>query len=452
MQYKQKNFLMSALVAVLGFALVTASGCTDGDSNNSKDDDANKVTVKVSEWKSLKNGTKFAIGTANKVDHLAASGNKWLYVASGASLFAVNGDKSADIADDAKWGKINFAATGLTPAAAKIADLTTSFDKIERLAPTSTGVMMSGSHTTASATAGAAALVTGNTVTATWAPVATNTTHVGVAGAADGHALLAGVLKKKNGKEYPYVQYVVNTFNANQNRTINGFIGDNTVVGALAVNYKAATAFAGADEGHHFVSVGSAGDTKSAIVTKLGIRVYADADAVGTDTAIADPVAEGVAARWVVDTGVAGNDGINAVAGSGDLIFVALKSNGSDKKGGVAVYNAKTPTSSPAAVHKGWLNVDVLNFAVDNGGKVWAVTKKALFEVKANGEQGAELKADADVPSEASAAGNYAKNGNLLPNDNITDAKFAGDALVIATNNNGIVIRMPAVDQKINKK
>lgn len=461
MQYKKRNLWSLALAGAL--ALAFASGCNDNDPSIPSD---GKKNIAVREWKQIKKSTNFN-PTDDKVSKLAVSEDgKFLYAAgTGTELFVadLNGGV-ADIANDGKWKKVDFANTTLNASssavAGKVNGLSASMNSILHLRPTATGVMISGKHSVRGKTAGAAALMSGASFKAAWAPV-DGDTHIGTAGVDVGVALNAGVLKKKNGKEYPYVQYVLDGsgFDAAQNRTIDQSIDATGVVAQLGVNYRADTAFNEDDGMHHFASGKIGVDMKSMIITKVGVRVYADADTVGTNTKIADAVADhGVAAAWKMakDDGAAvasapDNNVINAVAVAGEYLYIALKSTGSaENTGGVATY--KLDGTAHAGPRKSsWDKVDVLALAVE-GGKVWAVVKDGLYEAKAEGTKGNKLALRPTVPTDYSAMDESARyDMGSIPSDKITDAKFVGQSLVISTDGDGLYVSMPEVTKTYDK-
>ncbi len=112
--------------------------------------------------------------------------------------------------------------------------------------------------------------------------------------------------------------------------------------------------------------------------------------------------------------------------------------------GGVAVYDFVTPADSkaPAAA---WDQYDVLALTVDPAGKVWAVSKTGLMLANPDGSQGGLMKTTT-VPAYDSVVNNgkYDKTP-LLPADNISDACFVGNNLVISTTDQGLIYRLAPV-------
>ena len=413
MQYKQKNFLMSALVAVLGFALVTSTGCdTDGD-NKGKDDGKTKDVDVMTVGKVAKSADFI---NADEVDRVVVSGDgNWAYFTAtkGATLHAANiggaKDFAKNIADKAKWATVQYKTTGLGGVAAGKADLTDA-NKVTFVSPTTDGALVSVTATTTANNG--VAYFKGKTVTFAWG---SHATHLGNITA--GNALVGYAVKKDN-VDVPYVfdksSFVGVThgkleaakFTFAVNRATNVF----AAVPVLAYDDKNAYAV----------------DVQGiAIMAKTSIGTAADFSNAQKATAHVG------SAAWKQDAGQ-DNETVNGVVAVNGNVYIALSSDGAtDHTGGVAVYNVATPgTKAPAG--KSWNKVNVIGFAVD-GTKVYAVTARGLIEVNA---AGTAVEAGAKIDQASAKKDGY--EGESFPADHITGAAFVGKNMIVTTSDAGV--------------
>lgn len=423
MQYKQKNFLMSALVAVLGFALVTASGCdTEGD-NKGKDDGKTKDVDVMTVGKVAKSADFI---NADEVDRVVVSGDgNWAYFTAtkGATLHAANiggaKDFAKNIADKTKWAKIGVKTAGDdgVPGDAKLDGADPKFTK---LVPTKAGVLVSQSS---SDDKNGAALILGKDYKVAWFGTDANTVNITNPGAAD-RAITAHVLTKSTGEEYVYL-FVDGRFTAN---TINAAIGaDGSGVKVKLANElsRNTAAFNAVPE---FISAGVA--NKNYIVNQQGIHAIVDTE-LGATKAAAVAAGEFVPAKWEL-VATSANNKVTSLAVSGDFLFIGLNSDGAGaaNEGGVAVFNHKTNTAVAMTGKNDWKAVAVKALAKDSTGKVWAVTAKGLIEAKSDGTPGSKI--------DAASVKKDGYEGESFPADHITGAAFVGKNMIVTTSDAGV--------------
>lgn len=425
MQYKQKNFLFTALVAVMGFALVTSTGCDGNDDN--KDKDAGKTKdVDVMTVGKLAKSADFI--NADEVDRVVVSGDgNWAYFTAtkGATLHAANiggaKDFAKNIADKGKWATVQYKATGLGGTAGK-AELTDA-NKVTFVSPTTDGALVS--VTAATTDHNGVAYFKGKTVTFAWGSSATDL------GKITPKNELFGFAVKIDNADIPYV------FDAA------------TFIGTTHGKLEAAKLDLKVSRGTHpFTSVPMlAYDDKNAYAVAVeGLSTMAKAS-IGTKADFSDvekATPKVGSALWKQDAGV-NNESVNGVVAVNGNVYIALGSNGAtDHTGGVAVYNVATPgTKAPAG--KSWNKVNVIGFAVD-GTKVYAVTAKGLVEVNA---AGAAVEAGAKIDQASAKKDGY--EGESFPADHITGAAFVGKNMIVTTSDAG-VYTVAATKKQVKEK
>lgn len=423
------------------FAVMVLAGCGDEKPKGGKVVEPSpakeRKRVNVREWVEVKSGAKFN-PTNNNISAIAVSKNgKSFYVTAngGAELFFAKLEGAIDkILNDASWEKLALTTTNLDGSAGKAEMAAAVF--ANRLVPTKEGVLVERSvaNKAADASNGVAFLKDG-----VWAAAWSHEN-------ADRHfpvdasnAIVSSGVVAKDGVEYPVV------FQSGTNLAFSSKDAKNFTPVKLGTPVKSHTT-------NTFTAPVRVARYKNdaIIVDSVGVHTLQHA-IIGTDgdwltkSKIDADTATFGSDAWKFAAVAGANNAISDIAISGDHLFVALHSDGTDNTGGVAVINLKTPEVKPLA--NTWNKVNVLKLALDNEGKVWAVTATGLFLVGTDGTKGTPLAAQAQPQKVADMKENavYDKNETLMPTKNITDAIFYEGNLIIATSDKGLIVRKAPV-------
>jgi len=442
--YKNDKIL---LLALMGFAFINACMPNDSTTNNDPKNNDGKKTIQVYEWKQIKSMATNFKPTNNKVDHVTNSKNgKWFYATAndGRELFAADlSAQFSDIGDDSKWTKISLGSTLLDGSAGQATLEDAGFARA--LVPTEQGVLVERD-------AGAkvkndhngVGYLAGKAWTAAWSHEGKNIEKHLFGQLSVSQGPMGVGLITKAGAEYPVL------FSEKENSKES--LGATAALGQVKMTILVARVMGKPFKGLSPKLVMASKDVL--IVDRSGVNTLADSAIDATKPAW--PTQENPKTKeaapykgsdsWKI-TAVPNNI-VNAVAVSGTKLYIGLGTlTGADHvmgMGGVAVYDFVTPADSKAP-DKAWDDIAVLALTVDPAGNVWAVTKTKLIAAKPDGTMGDALTTK-PTPTYAQAVdkGAYDKTP-LLPTDNISDACFVGDNLVISTTDQGIIYRLAPV-------
>lgn len=458
MQFKSKNLLLT-LSTILGLGLLTAADCgggNDGSSSSSSTSGTNPPKdVYIHEWvqaKSLAN----LLGSTNDVKLIALDkGGKFLYATNNSNrLSVIDISPGIDkIAENASWKGFADLNPGLTGTAGKLA---AAFNgaaaaRIVRFAPTKGGVLVSVDAGAVGNSNGGAGLLIGKDWKAAWQADHTGATHLYAQTDATSRALYAGVLSKADGNEYVYVHVFSTTNTPNANSTFATAIdaAGTSVAAKLGVSLTAATAFDTTEAAPFYVNAGG----KALVVSLRGISVITDGN-IGAVTAVPNPAAlpsDANVGRWQLAAGGTPPTSVVDVAVLSNKVYIALNS-------GVFVFDASAVNPQNGNIDVSWPAVsNIKKLAVDEDGKkIYAVLADGLYECTDGKKAGSALAAGKVKPAKFDYDTLNSKDvfddGSKFPSTAvIEDAKFVSGHLIIATSNEGLVVRKKAKVQTINK-
>lgn len=431
-------FLLTVLVLAGACGDIGGGSKKSNSSNNSRV--ASNKTIQSYEWKQVKSMATNFKPTADKINHVAASKNsKYFYAIAddGNELFAADlSAKFSDISNDNKWASVGLDDSGLDGTAGQATLEAATMARA--LVPTELGVLVERDASAGNDDNGVGYLA-GTTWTAAWSHE--GTAHLASADLSQTRNQINAGLITKAGVEYPVL------FSDYQNSGF--FLGSTVAIGAAKANIVLDNNDNLFTSRPKLVMAGP----NALLVNSYGVHTLLDASIDPTNLTwktSENPVTERNTGNlgsdsWMFQGAVGQNSNVTSLAVAGNKLFIGLGSSGGENEtGGVAVYDFVTPANSkaPAAA---WDQYDVLALTVDPAGKVWAVSKKGLMLANPDGSQGGLMKTTT-VPAYDSVVnnGNYDKTP-LLPADNISDACFVGNNLVISTTDQGLIYRLAPV-------
>lgn len=440
MQNRKKNLWLIALVGALTIAF--AGGCPgDDDSGKDKDKDKDKngknppKTINVKTWSKI---DKDAFGAKDDVAMLSVSGDgKWVYVVADAGKELRALDVGADFAksakDKANWNKIPLAHAA---GGAGLALLTAhNNNAVTQIVSAKEGAFVTINGD--AATEKGAWYAKGKVFAAGWATKNADIDNATIAT----NATVRGFVMSKANSEYPLV------------------VGKSasTGVGTLGSVTLAAPALLPANSGHVLTrntaafnfglasTLGTMGSKDFWVVDLNGINKVEDGW-------IGDAGAHAAANPATINAsqkpGAWGN--LGAANDTPKSVYFSAKAKklyigfavAANNKGGVAIYDENVTTVAP---HADWKGIEVLGFAEDDMGIVFAVTKDKLIATKIDGGA-VQIDKDAEISQAKVGAGKAdktyasAKDGfdGSMPSSNITNAAFVGQSLIVTTDNDGV--------------
>lgn len=394
--------------------------------------------------------TRIATGAGGvadaKVDSVVVSGDQnWVYFSSdaGKKLTTFNADGAANFvanaADASKWSNMPNLEGFATPGLLGKANLDGG-KKILRMTSANKGAVVS---IEANNDNNGIVYYEGNTATLAFKAINGTATHMRDPGA-NSRKVYGGIFMNSMRQEYLNA-YIDTLFRASTNN--NDLATLAVTPAALDKNFRYDTALA-TSVPYMISGTDTGGVTHGFFVSKDGISTIREAD-FGKDkdsSAVGAPGTVTNADQWMMAP-LTPNNNVTSVEFSNGLLYIGLNGGGTTDTGGPVVYDPSGTGSVTAPGKADWDKKDIVDLAKGSDGKVWAVLKDELVEIKRNGSKGYVLNKTKFAAYDDFSTKNYdtltatgtyaasASNAATFPDGTsaFTGAKWLGNHLMITT-------------------